>query len=319
MDLSLSNLYKCWRLFRRGKKASREIVEFEYFLENNLRGLEKDLHSGIYKHGCYRQFEVVDNKRRLIKVAGVRDRVVHRLVYEYLKPIFDPAFIYDVWSCREGKGLIGAVKRSQKFLYQRSRGYVWRSDIKKFFDNVDKQILLQLIERKIIDNQAVGIIREIIFSQSTQIGNDRHDSGIPIGNLASQIFANIYLNELDRFIKHKLGVKFYLRYGDDFIILDDKQEILEQIRDEVREFLRVSLRLETNSHRDIIIKIDRGLRFLGAKIYPRSRQLNRRNQKRLKRKLDLLNLSSYKGMIKQYEPQNLMEINYLAEQLLNEL
>src|SRR3989344_4646302 len=173
IDLSLSNLYKCWYLFRQGKIASREIVGFEYFLEMNLRRLQADLTDGNYRHGGYRQFEVTDSKRRIIKVADVCDRVVHRLIYEHLKPIFDKAFIYDVWSCREGKGLIGAVKRSQEFLRRRPASYVWRSDVKKFFDNVDKEILFDLIKRKVGDSKALGIIKEIIFSEQVKRERER--------------------------------------------------------------------------------------------------------------------------------------------------
>ncbi len=173
INFSLSNLYKCWRLFRSGKIASREIIEFEYFLENNLRRLEADLISGNYRPGDYRQFVVIDNKRRLIKIAPVRDRVVHRLLYEYLKPIFDKTFIYDAWSCREGKGLIGAIKRTQEFLRRQSAGYVWRSDIKKFFDNVNQGILFGLIARKISDDRVLAIMRKIIFSEPRQYERER--------------------------------------------------------------------------------------------------------------------------------------------------
>jgi retron-type reverse transcriptase len=165
IDLSLSNIYRCWRLFKKGKCASSEIIDFEYYLEDNLRRLEADFASGSYRHGSYRQFEAVDSKRRLIKVAGVRDRVVHRLIYEYLKAIFDKMFIYDVWSCRDSKGLIGAVRRAQEFLRQQPGSYVWRSDIKKFFDNIDKEILFNLIKRKVIDEKVPGIIKKIIFAE----------------------------------------------------------------------------------------------------------------------------------------------------------
>lgn len=173
IDLSLYNLYECWRLFRQGKIASREIIEFEYFLEENLRRLETDLSGGNYRHGNYRQFEVTDNKRRKINVAGVRDRVVHRLIYEYLKRIYDKTFVYDAWSCRDGKGLIGAVKRAQEFLRRKPGSFVWRSDIRKFFDSVDKEILLDLIKRRVGGIRAITIIKNIIFTDWARCERER--------------------------------------------------------------------------------------------------------------------------------------------------
>lgn len=171
--MSLNNLYKCWWLFRQGKVASHEIIEFEYHLEDNLRRLQKDLISDNYRLGAYRQFEVTDNKRRLIKVAPVRDRIVHRLLYEYLKPIFDPTFIYDAWSCRENKGLIGAIKRAQEFLRCHPAGYVWRVDVAKFFDSVDQEAMFKLIKRRIADNRALNLIGKIIFNEQVRYERER--------------------------------------------------------------------------------------------------------------------------------------------------
>lgn len=314
--MSLNNLYKCWRLFKKGKVVSREIIEFEYYLEANLRGLQLDLAGGAYRHGSYRQFEVTDNKRRLIRVAPVRDRVVHRLIYECLKPIFDQTFIYDAWSCRENKGLIGAIKRSQELLRRQPAGYIWRADIRKFFDSVDKNILFDLIRRRIVDKRTTEVISNIIFGESS--ASERGIvKGIPIGNLTSQIFANIYLNELDRFIKHELRLKYYLRYGDDFIILSDSNIELDRIRLKVKDFLNYKLRLEVNDRYDIIIKASQGLKFLGAVIYPQWRRLNRRNNRRLKNNLNLSNLSSYRGLAGQYEFSKIKEVDWLAAESLS--
>jgi RNA-directed DNA polymerase len=314
INLSLDNLYKSWWLFRRGKIASREIIEFEYYLEGSLRRLQEALEYNKYQPGKYRQFEVVDNKRRLIKVAPVRDRVVHRLLYEYLREIFDKTFIYDAWSCRENKGLIKAIKRSQEFLRRNPSNYFWRTDIRKFFDNVNKEELLKIIQRKVKDIKAIEIIKAIIFSQETETAY-----GIPIGNLTSQIFANIYLNELDRFIKHDLKIKYYLRYGDDFFILADNYDKLKKTRIKVKDFLSDKLWLEINCHHDIIIKVSRGLKFLGAIIYPDILLLNRRNRKRLIERINLSNISSYSGLIRQYEPKKVTELNYLILEILNKI
>lgn len=164
IDLSLKNIWDCYRLFRHGKKVTGELDYFQFNLESNLDQLYLDLHNNRYRHGRYRKFTVIDNKRREIAVTNIRDRVVHRLLYEYLYPIFDPTFIYDVWSCRQGKGLIGAIKRAQHFLRRYSDCCVWRADIQKFFDHVDHRVLFNLITRQVTDNRAISILQEVISS-----------------------------------------------------------------------------------------------------------------------------------------------------------
>ena len=130
IDLSLSNIWQSWYNFRRGKRKTKELEYFQYFLEENLRRLRDELNDGTYKHGKYKRFIVNDNKRREVAVASVKDRVVHRLLYEYLVKIYDGTFIFDAWSCRKEKGLVGAIERTQKFLSKFSFCFVWRSDIK---------------------------------------------------------------------------------------------------------------------------------------------------------------------------------------------
>lgn len=133
INLSLANIWQSWYKFRRGKKSSKELEYFTYYLEQNLRQLWSDLNNGNYKHGGYKKFIVTDSKRREISVASVKDRIVHRLLYEYLTEIYNKTFIYDVWSCRKKKGLLGAIERTQKFLSKYTNYFVWRADIKKFF------------------------------------------------------------------------------------------------------------------------------------------------------------------------------------------
>lgn len=144
-----------------------ELHAFQFYLEMNLFRLHQDLESGTYGHGGYRKFTVCDNKRREISVSCIRDRVVHRLIYDYLVPIFDRTFIYDAWSCRTGKGLLGAIERVQSFLRKNPRAYVWRADIRKFFDSVDQAELIKLIERRISDPKALRLIREVVSSFPT--------------------------------------------------------------------------------------------------------------------------------------------------------
>lgn len=148
IDIRLSSIWHSWFAYRKSKKSSPELHEFQYNLEINLYELFQDLNNGTYKHGSYKSFIVSDNKKREISVAPIRDRVIHRLLYDYLVEIFDKTFVYDAWSCRNGKGLTAAIKRCQKFFKTYRDSFVWRADIKKFFDNVDQKILLNLILRR---------------------------------------------------------------------------------------------------------------------------------------------------------------------------
>ena len=142
IDVSVPDLWYAWRRFRKGKRRSAELEDFTYHLEQHLFRLAEDLDTGSYRHGGYRIFYVTDNKKRRIAVASIRDRIVHRLLYEYLVPVYDPTFISDVWSCRKGKGLLGAIERTQQLLHRHPQSIVWRADVVKFFDNVDRDVLL---------------------------------------------------------------------------------------------------------------------------------------------------------------------------------
>lgn len=164
IDLSLTNIWNCWFQFHKGKKPTKEIEHFQYFLEKNLFILYCQLNNGSYRHGGYRHFVVTDNKRRQIAVASVRDRVVHRLLYEYLAPIYDKTFLFDVWSCRKEKGLLGAIERTQSFLRRYSKNFIWRADIQKFFDHVDHNILIRILRLKIVDKKALWLLEEVIKS-----------------------------------------------------------------------------------------------------------------------------------------------------------
>lgn len=305
IDLSLSNIWKSWYKFSRGKRSSLSLNKFKYFLEKNLYQLHIELENGNYNHGNYYSFKVFDNKPRRVSVAGIRDRVVHRLVYEYLVDIYDKRFIFDVYSNRKEKGLLKAIARVQKFLRGYSKCYIWRADIKKFFDNVDHEILLNLLFLKIFNTKARSLLKKIVKSYSAVNAKNK---GIPIGNLTSQVFANIYLNELDRFIKHNINPLAYLRYGDDFILIEGNPDRLALKRKNVINFLKTELLLETNSKNDKIIKAKNGLKFLGLEIFPRGRRLNQRNQKRIHDRLNYKNISSYKGLIKNHG--NKKKINY---------
>ena len=302
IDLSLSNIWKCWFEYKKGKKIGSEFLIFQDKLEANIQSIYADLNSGKYRHGEYRTFTVRDNKKREISVAEMRDRIVHRLVYDYLVPIFDKTFIYDAWSCRKGKGLFGAIKRAQSSLNSYPNCFVWRADVRKFFDNVEHEILFKLIEIKIKDEKALRVIREIIGS---------YQHGISIGNLTSQIFSNIYLNELDHFVKHEVKPLAYLRYGDDFIILRNFKDELVIDKNRITDFLKTNLRLDIHTRNNKIFKARHGLKFLGCVIYPKGRKLNKRVWDAVSRKLNIKNLPSYHGLVRSHSnPKKIKQLDW---------
>lgn len=206
---------------------------------------------------------------------------------------------------------MGAIKRTQKIIGKNRNYLIWKADIEKYFDSINHNILLEILHLRIKDKTSSEIIKEIIGSYYvSEIGKNK--KGIPIGNLTSQIFANIYLNELDRFVKNYLKPRFYLRYGDDFIIVEKSENKLRQIRDKTVDFLSKNLDLKINKKNDIIIKPNQGLKFLGTVIYPSGRKLNKRNIFRAGDRLKVENLSSYQGIAKAHQLKLLKEINWRA-------
>lgn len=258
---SLENLHKAYLGARRNKRYRRSILKFGFKLEENLLKLREELLNQTYKHGGYRQFFVYDSKKRLIKVAPFRDRVVHHALCNIIEPIFDKGFIYNSYACRKGKGTHRALEKLHIFLKKSDNeinSYCLKCDIKKYFDNINKDILSRFVRRRIKDDRIMWLINEIIYSDISS-----GDIGVPIGNLTSQLFANIYLDKLDQYIKCHLKVKHYLRYMDDFLILRRDKKTLDLFRIKVEKFLNRYLRLELNYKRVGIFPMRLGVDFLG--------------------------------------------------------
>lgn len=293
IDISLANVWRSFVAFRKGKKPSRAITEFEYELLDNILKLATELQAGTYRHGPYSHMIVNDNKRRDIAVASVRDRVVHRLLYDYLVTIWDKTFIYDAWSCRQNKGLHGAIDRAQKFMRQHKDGWLWRGDVTKLFDSVDKNTLLRLLRRRVSDPTALWLLSETIESYHS-FDNNR---GIPIGNLTSQILANIYLNEFDRYITHRIKPNAHLRYGDDWLCFMDDKAKLENARKKAEDFLRCELNLDVNPNVNLINPVRKGVSYLGVDLWSSGRRLDKDAQNKMKRNLNVRNVASYKALM----------------------
>lgn len=243
--ISVENLLEAWREFVRGKRARADVQEFSLRLMDNLLSLCDDLSHHTYHHGAYQEFRVTDPKPRVIHKAIVRDRLLHRALYRILYPFFDRTFVADSFSCRIGKGTHRALKRFRALAYRVSQNntrtcWVLKGDIKKFFASIDHATLMGILRSYIADSEIIWLLDEVIgrfFSTVPSVG-------LPLGNLTSQLFANIYLNELDQFVKHQLKAKHYIRYADDFVIFSDQHEWLGASVSKIAIFLREHLRLE---------------------------------------------------------------------------
>jgi len=226
--ISLENLFAAWQEFAKGKRNRKDVQEFSLNLMDNILALHQDLKSLTYRHGGYQAFKINDPKPRDIHKASVRDRLLHHAIYRILYPFFDKTFIADSYSCRLNKGTDKAINRFRDFVYKVSKNntqtaWVLKGDVRKFFANIDHNILLKILQKYIPDKNIIKLLSEVINSFfSYQLG-----VGLPLGNLTSQLLVNIYLNKFDQFIKHQLKAKYYLRYADDFfinVIASDRRE-----------------------------------------------------------------------------------------------
>ena len=287
--VSMENLLKAWDKFKKEKREKIDVQIFEYHLEDNLFRLHRDLIHKRYRHGNYIGFYIRDPKVRHIHKAEVRDRIIHHLVFQSLNPIFEPTFIPDSYSCRKEKGTHRAVKRLRMFARKINQTYgscfILKCDIKKFFPTIDHQILLDIISRRIKDKDVLWLVRIIIESFSSEFSKNGEAKGAPIGNLTSQLFANIYLNELDQFIKHKLKIPYYIRYTDDFLIVHQDRDFLLKIKGEIEKFLTRKLKVLLHPDKVHIRKYKQGIDYLGYVTLPKARVLRTKMKRRIFSKL----------------------------------
>lgn len=212
---SIENLFKSWEEFKRGKTGRNDVQAFETQLEQHVFQLHRDLRSKSYQHGPYQSFTICDPKQRCIHKASVRDRLVHHAIFRILNPVFDPLFIAHSFSCRKDKGTHKAVDALEDMLRQVSCNhtqlcFALKCDISKFFDSIDHTVLLKLLFKKVHDEDTQWLLRNVVESFSARFSTLRR-AGLPIGNLTSQIFANVYMNAFDQFVKHELRARYYVR------------------------------------------------------------------------------------------------------------
>ncbi|OGY89011.1 MAG: hypothetical protein A2927_00595 [Candidatus Komeilibacteria bacterium RIFCSPLOWO2_01_FULL_45_10] len=302
--ISVDNLLSAWQEFVLGKKQKKDVSEFNLSLMDDILQLHEDLANKTYQHGGYYAFNISDPKPRSIHKASVRDRLVHHAIYRILYPFFDKIFIFDSYSCRLNKGTHKALDRFKYFANKVSKNntktcWILKGDIKKFFANIDHQILTDILEEHIPEKSILWLLERIISSFST---SGKTNTGLPLGNLTSQLLVNIYMNRFDQFVKHRLKVRYYIRYADDFVVMSDNKQELENLLPKIQIFLKEKLKLELHPDKILIRTLAAGVDFLGWVNFPDHRVLRtttkRRMLKRVVNNPKRETVDSYLGLIK---------------------
>lgn len=311
--ISLENLLEAWKEFVRGKRHRKDVQEFESRLMDNILTLHMELTIKSYRHSKYESFKISDPKPRDIHKASVRDRLLHHALCRILYPFFDKTFIVDSYSCRVGKGTHRANNRFRECAYHVSKNntktcWVLKCDIRKFFASIDQEILLQIFQKRISDPDIVWLASEIVGSfRPTGFG-----IGLPLGNLTSQLFVNIYMNEFDQFVKHRLAVKQYIRYADDFVVFSRDRSWLEDILLQMKYFLLRNLKLQMHPDKVFIKTLASGVDFLGWTHFSDHRVLRTATKRRMFRNIEAKGnkkevVQSYLGLLKYGNAWRLME------------
>ena len=280
-------------------------MNFELHLEDNLFCLYEDLCNCVYEHSSYKYFQIFDNKKRDIYKAEVRDRVVHQIIYDYLLSLFEPEFISDSYASRIEKGQYKAINAFRYFIELAHNNYkpcfVLKCDVRKYFDSIDQTVLLGSIKEKVFCEKTVEIIKKIMSSYAFLVSG----KGVPLGNITSQIFANIYLGILDKYVKKELRCRFYVRYNDDFVIVSESREELEKVRNKIILFVKEKLLLDIPLEKTSIKKIAWGIDFLGFTILPKAILLRNKTKNKMYTNISPKNAYSYFGILEHCNSYNL--------------
>jgi hypothetical protein len=308
-SFSLRNLYRAYLNCRKSKRGSRSALQFELHAEGNLIKLQEELKSRTYSPLPSTCFVTESPKPREIFAAHFRDRIVHHLLVNHLEPGWERRFIHDSYACRKGKGNLSAVKRLQELMRKASNNrsrpaFFMHLDVRSFFVSIDKQTLYDIVCRKEERPEIIWLISVVIFNNPAEdpvIKGQlslfeqipRHKSlfhtegrtGLAIGNYTSQFFANVYLNELDQFVKHHLKCHYYLRYVDDLVLLSNDIRELQDGELKIGEFLATRLRLKLNMNARRVAPIHNGCNFLGYIVRPTHLLVRKRMVNNLKTKI----------------------------------
>ena len=299
-------MFSAWRIFRRGKTTKKDVMNFEMHLEDNIFSLHEEVKNNAYRHSSYTHFQIFDSKKRDIYKAEIKDRIIHQIIYDYLLAIFEPLFISDSYASRKYKGQYKAIDTFRYFVRLVSgahrKCYVLKCDVRKYFDNVDHDILLNIIKEKVPCEKILRIIHQIILSFHS---SDSAQKGIPLGNVTSQIFANIYLNSLDQYAKKELRCRLYVRYNDDIALIFQNNKGIVDIRDKIILFAKEKLFLEIPLNKTSIRKIGWGIDFLGFTILPEAILLRDKTKHKIYSNINNKNIHSYLAILKHCNSFNL--------------
>jgi len=292
-----ANLYASYRAARRAKRGRAEVARFTARVEDALFRLQAELRDECYQPGAYRHFFIYEPKKRKISAAPFRDRVVHHALVNVIEPIFERRFIYDSYACRVGKGTHRALDRCTHFV--RQYRFVLQCDVAKFFPTIDHALLLTILSRTIADPQLLRLCERIVRSGEGVLDSERElhwfpgddlfaplrAQGLPIGNLTSQFWANVYLNELDQFVKRTLKCRSYVRYADDFLLFHNDKATLHRWLGELRDIAATRLRLVLHPTKCQVFPTSSGVPFLGFRHFATQRRLKRPSVVRFRRRL----------------------------------
>ena len=292
---NLNNLVISWRKAKKGKTKKKDVIEFEKDLGKNLLNLHKELKDESYSPKPLTNFPLRDPKTRKISKSDFKDRVVHHAIINIIQQMFEEQFIYDSCANQKGKGTIFALQRFDKYTRKitksgKQNAFCLKADIKHYFQKVNHKILIKILERRIKDKLTIKLIRKILNNSADSERERERDArqisiGMPLGNLTSQFFANVYLGELDNFVKRKLRIGHYIRYVDDFIILNKSKEKLLEIKKKLDTFLKRNLKLELHQDKSRIIPLSKGIDFVGFRNFYHYKLLRKRNLRNMKNKI----------------------------------
>jgi len=300
--ISTDNLLSAWCEFIIGKKSKPDVLHFSLNLIDNILQLHDDLANHTYRHGGYKSFYITDPKLRHIHKANVRDRLVCHAIYRQLYPFFAKTFIADSYSCQLDKGTHKAVAKFKRFSRQVSQNntvtcWALKCDIKKFFESINHDVILRILGEYIADQAVIKLLAVIVNSFEAHPGK-----GLPLGNLTSQLFVNVYMNKFDQFVKHAIKAKYYIRYADDFVILSADKKYLLQVLRLIQEFLRNELKIELHPDKFFVKTIASGVDFLGWVSFTHHSVLRTKTKKRMmnriKRNATAQSVASYMGLLK---------------------
>jgi retron-type reverse transcriptase len=300
------NLWWAYKNAARGKRYSPAVASFEYDLEKNLIEIEEELREETYQPSGYHSFEIDKPKRRLVNAAPFRDRVVHHALMNIIEPLFERQFIFDSYANREGKGTHSALDRTTYFL--RRHKFVMHLDVRQFFPSVDHEILISILSRTIGDERVMTLVKRIVSSgNGVQAGEydmvyfpgddlfaPNRPRGLPIGNLTSQHWANVYLNELDQYAKRVLKCQAYIRYVDDILVFANDKAFLHETKRRIAEFLQ-TLRLTLHDTKAQSRPSQIGVSFLGFQVFREYRRLKPANGYAFQRRLKSMLISLRHG------------------------